>query len=77
MTRALLPGRWNRDGRAVPIDRHCYMSDEEVRIREERAVAFDCVEDEHNLPAFVWWAVVSVVGIGGFAAGIVLGSAAL
>lgn len=73
MTRVLLPGRWNRDGRAVPLARHCYLSDEEARSREERVMAFEQVEEQHNFPAVIWWLVVAIASIACFFAGLLLG----
>lgn len=74
MTRALLPGRWNRDGRAVPDARNCYMSDEEGAIREKAVMAFEQVEEDFSYPALIWWAIVSILAIGSFFAGLLVGS---
>lgn len=74
MTRAILPGRWDREGRATPDARNCYMSDEEVAIREEAVMAFERVEEDFSYPALIWWAAVSLLAIGSFCAGLLVGS---
>jgi hypothetical protein len=54
--------------------RNCYMSDEEMVIRERAVMAFEQVEDDFSYPALIWWAIVSILAIGSFFAGLLVGS---
>lgn len=78
MTVVNMPGRNGRSRNSLAttrIDtRNCYMTDAEAMAREKAVMAFEQVEAEHNLPAVIWWALVALVGVGGFFAGILLGS---
>lgn len=68
---ARMPGR---NGGARIDTRNCYMTDSDLAARAKAVMAFEQVEAEHNFPAVIWWALVALGGIGGFFAGILLGS---
>ncbi len=74
MSRELIPGRWNRDGHAVPDARNCYMSDDELSRQADAYAKWHAVNEEHSLPSLVWWVAVTIAAVIAFGAGLLLGS---
>lgn len=71
MTTAHMPGR---QGTTRATMKRNLMDAYAWQEAEEAAMLADQVEDDHNLPAIVWWVVVSVCSVIAFGFGLSVGA---